>query len=38
MINHYENIYGAFTNMEICVLDDRNITVPARYNEHVLIS
>jgi energy-coupling factor transporter ATP-binding protein EcfA2 len=35
MISHYESGYGSFTNAQTCVLDARNITVPATYNEHV---
>lgn len=39
MISHYAASYTAFTNSEICVIDDRNITVPAGrvYNKHVHI-
>lgn len=39
MVSHYESIYGAFTNAEMCVLCDSNITVPAGrdYNQHVRI-
>lgn len=37
MISHYESCWGAFDNAQICVLDKRNITLPAglRYNTHV---
>jgi ABC-type hemin transport system ATPase subunit len=37
MISHYESGYGSFTNAQTCVLDAKNITVPAKYNEHVTI-
>lgn len=37
MISHYESCWGAFDNAQICVLDKRNITLPAGlvYNQHV---
>lgn len=40
MISHYESCWGAFENAEICVLDRRNITLPAglEYNKHVQIA
>lgn len=40
MISHYESCWGAFDNAQICVLDKRNITLPAglKYNGHVQIA
>ncbi len=35
MVSHYVEGYGAFPNSEVCVLDSRNIVVPAHYNQHV---
>lgn len=37
MISHYESCWGAFDNAQVCVLDKRNITLPAglKYNDHV---
>jgi hypothetical protein len=37
LISHYESVYGAFTNADICVLDSNNIVLPNKYNEHVII-
>lgn len=39
MISHYVANYSSFTNSEICVLDDRNIVIPAgrQINQHVTI-
>lgn len=39
MISHYSASYAAFSNSEICVIDDRNVTVPGNreYNKHVQI-
>jgi hypothetical protein len=37
MISHYESMYSAFTNADICVLDTKNIVVPDIYNRHVTI-
>jgi hypothetical protein len=37
MVNHYANIYGGLANHSVIVLDDRNITVPSKYNENVVI-
>lgn len=37
MISHYSSVYGAFTNAEFCVLDNRNIAVPSVNNKHVTI-
>lgn len=39
MVNHYESIYGAFTNAQITVLCDENILIPRDciYNRHVTI-
>ena len=40
IVNHYDSIYGALTNAEICVLCSSNIDIPrnAVYNRHVEIS
>lgn len=37
MISHNFESHGAFNKAEICVLDARNIVVPAEYNLHVTI-
>ena len=37
MISHYHAAYGAFANVETCVLDAKNIVVPDLYNQHVTI-
>lgn len=37
MISHYESSYGSFSNVETCVIDPRNISVPRTYNQHVII-
>jgi hypothetical protein len=39
MVSHYAASYSAFTNSEICVIDDRNIVIPSgrEYNKHVHI-
>lgn len=38
MISHYISGHGAFTQSEVCLLNDKNIiNKPLRYNEHVLI-
>lgn len=34
-ISHYASQHGALSGAEICVLDDRNISVPGVYNKHV---
>lgn len=36
-ISHYAAQYGAFTNAEILVLDEANISVPKTYNQHVVM-
>lgn len=40
MVSHYASSHGAFTNAEICVLCESNITVPleSSYNKHVTIT
>lgn len=35
MISHYQGLYGALSNAEVCVLDSTNILVPKEYNTHV---
>ena len=39
MISHYESMFGAFTNAQMCVLCDNNIVVPSgvKYNTHVTL-
>jgi hypothetical protein len=38
MISHYVSGHGAFTNAEICLLNDKNIVnKPSKYNDHVTI-
>lgn len=39
MVNHYDGIYGAFTNAQMTVLCDENIVIPKDcvYNRHVVI-
>jgi ABC-type Mn2+/Zn2+ transport system ATPase subunit len=39
IVNHYNSIYGALTNAEICILCDNNIDIPkdSIYNRHVEI-
>lgn len=37
MISHYASTHGTMTQAQICVVDPSNITVPNRYNQHVLI-
>lgn len=38
MISHYVSGHGAFTQSEICLLNDKNIiNKPTRFNEHVVI-
>lgn len=39
MISHYVSNYSAFTDAEICVIDERNIVIPAgrEFNQHVKI-
>ncbi|WP_233874187.1 hypothetical protein [Paraburkholderia adhaesiva] len=38
MISHYAATYGAFSNVQTCVLDARNIAVPKVYNTHVTMT
>ncbi|WP_233874942.1 hypothetical protein [Paraburkholderia adhaesiva] len=38
MISHYAATYGAFSNVQTCVLDERNIAVPKVYNTHVTMT
>ena len=38
IVSHYEASYGALRNVDICVLNDANIIIPAQYNHHVVIS
>ncbi len=35
LVNHFASFSGGFTNAEVCVLDDQNVTLPSVYNEHV---
>ena len=37
MVNHYSSVLTTFNNVDILVLNDNNVTVPERYNEHVLM-
>lgn len=39
MVNHYEGIYGAFTNAQMTVLCDENVIIPKDcvYNKHAVI-
>ena len=37
MISHYAVSHGSFTNAEVLVMDPSNVTLPARYNQHVTI-
>lgn len=37
MISHFEATYTAYSNVDICVLDEKNIAVPDSYNQHVTI-
>ena len=38
MVSHYAATYGAFSNVQTCVLDARNIAVPKVYNTHVTMT
>jgi ABC-type cobalamin/Fe3+-siderophores transport system ATPase subunit len=38
LISHYAATYGAFSNVQTCVLDARNIVVPKVYNTHVTMT
>jgi len=38
MISHYASNHGGFNNAEILVLDGSNISLPGRYNQHVVMS
>ncbi len=35
LVNHFASFSGGFTNAEVCVLDDQNVTLPSIYNDHV---
>lgn len=35
LVNHFASFSGGFTNAEVCVLDDQNVSLPSSYNEHV---
>lgn len=37
MISHDYQNYSSFANVDVCVLDSKNIVVPDRYNDHVTI-
>lgn len=37
MVSHNYSEYGCFNNLQVCVLDSRNIITPSVYNEHVKI-
>jgi hypothetical protein len=37
MISHDYQHYSSFANVEVCVLDPKNIVVPDTYNEHVMM-
>jgi DNA repair exonuclease SbcCD ATPase subunit len=37
MISHYQGLYGALTNAQVCVLNETNIMVPKDYNQHVVM-
>lgn len=39
MVNHYDSIYGAFTNAQVTVMDESNIILPKDcvYNKHAII-
>ncbi len=37
MISHYQGMYGALSNAQICVLNGTNILVPKEYNTHVVM-
>jgi DNA repair exonuclease SbcCD ATPase subunit len=38
MISHYEGMYGALANPQVCVLDVTDTLVPQAYNQHVTMS
>jgi recombinational DNA repair ATPase RecF len=38
MVNHYTDAQSALSNYNVIVLDDRNIVVPAEYNQHTRIT
>lgn len=38
LVSHYNSNHGIFTHAQFAVLDDKNITVPKTYNQHVEIS
>lgn len=37
LVSHYATNHGVFTNAEVCVLDDTNVAVPGKYNDHVVL-
>lgn len=37
IISHYLEQYGGMSNADICVLNSNNITLPERYNQHVVL-
>ena len=37
MVSHYATSHGALVQAQVCVLDPSNITVPSKYNDHVII-
>ena len=37
MVNHYSSVLTTFNNVDVLVLNDNNVTVPERYNEHVIM-
>lgn len=37
MISHYQGLYGALANAQICVLNETNILTPQSYNSHVVM-
>jgi len=36
-VSHYQDVYGVFTDAQVCVLNDTNILVPKNFNEHVIV-
>jgi hypothetical protein len=38
LVSHYAVAHGAFTNGEVLVMDPRNIMVPDKHNEHVVMA
>jgi DNA repair exonuclease SbcCD ATPase subunit len=37
MISHYQAVYGALANPQVCVLNADNILVPKEFNQHVVM-